>query len=165
MGDLALVEGKKEEYRVLCDGIPEIFKIENYPQIQENPKLRFITVKKDDVLIGGVVYLITDHRPDPESFPSSRLILFPAIYGEMFGILPEYRLRGLGTQTLDLIENYVKREYDAVLFAAKARNERVIQWFAKRGYLNRSDSVSRMTIVKFFEDKYEQKLRENNLIR
>jgi GNAT superfamily N-acetyltransferase len=161
VGDLTLAEGSEDEYKTLCERIPEIFKIENYSVIIENPNLRFLSFKRNGELVGGVVYLITKHRPDPEDFPSPRLIFFPAIEGHVLGILPEYRNMGLGTEALNLRDDFVKNKHDAVLIATKAVDGGIEAWFKKRGY-HRSDSFG--TLVKIFPDKYEQKLREEGLI-
>jgi len=162
--ELTLSNGSEEEYKILCREIPELFFAENYAQIKEDPNLNFIVFKKDETLVGGSVYLVTTHRPNPENFPVNRIVLFPAVYGETFGIVPEYRGRGFGTQALQLREEWVKEKHDAVLLALKAIDRKAMKWFMDRGYKDVGDSLGPTSLVKYFGDRYEQKLRKEGLI-
>ncbi len=167
MGTLTLSEGTEGDYKKLCDFVPEIFKIENYSQIRGNSKLKFITFKQDSELVGGSVYFVTEHRPDPENFPTNELIFFPAIGGEMFGIVPHYRGKGLGTEALHLRDKWVKERHDAVLIVTQAMNDKVLSWFLKNGYQLTSEgipSIVPLELIKYFPDNYEKYLRKHHLI-
>ncbi|MDD6466611.1 MAG: GNAT family N-acetyltransferase [Erysipelotrichaceae bacterium] len=67
-------------------------------------------------------------------------------------ILPEYQGKGIGTYTIQLIEDIVKEYSDSLYIEAAARNDKAIRLYHKMGY----DCLNTITVRKdFHPDKYE----------